>query len=446
MLTRLAVLSFLRRIEEDPERAIALQGGGTLFEAAVADGLVTVQDVDQFASVIGQLVAQGLVQTDSRAAGLQPFPSGRIWDSFELQSRFGYHLTADGLHATGAVAADSTPTADNSSAPPNDFGDLSASSRPSVFISYAHEDKQVAHGISGLLEGAGCDVWIDEADLLAGDSVVRGIADAVGETDFLVALLSRSSVDSAWCQKEISLAVTEGLNSVRVKVIPVRLDNCDVPRMLGDVKYVQFNSRAPARGFGQLVRSIVGQHSRQFRAAPGPSAVMAQQEQLAIDLERIDDWERAEKQTVASEFAGRGVTSSSALTQARDAVSREASRQRREAQIHHGQGPVRFGDVTASPEVIRFRAHYVNDGGSSRVQLTNEGSIAIHNLNLTVPVVAQPSFHLMSEMVAKLPPGDTASFGAFRTMGAGASNFDLTVTGTTPDGRPVSATAFVSLT
>ena len=81
-----------------------------------------------------------------------------------------------------------------------------------VFISYAHEDAELARAIQQRLEVAGFKVWIDEGALRAGDSLIQSIATAIHEMEFVVALITDASVDSRWCQHEIRLAMTSGLN------------------------------------------------------------------------------------------------------------------------------------------------------------------------------------------------------------------------------------------
>lgn len=45
----------------------------------------------------------------------------------------------------------------------------------STFISYAHEDQWLARELASGLRGAGCRVWIDEGELLIGDSLIQPI-------------------------------------------------------------------------------------------------------------------------------------------------------------------------------------------------------------------------------------------------------------------------------
>ena len=100
-----------------------------------------------------------------------------------------------------------------------------------------------------------------------------------------------------------------------------------------------------------------------------------------------------------------------------------------------------------SENAVRIDATYLDRGeGSGRLQLTNYSPFAIHDLRFEVPEEAGPSFHVHADLpVAKLPSGKSVGFITSRTMGPGADHFELKITGRTPDGQPLEATAFLSL-
>jgi hypothetical protein len=95
--------------------------------------------------------------------------------------------------------------------------------RPSVFVSYSHADKNVARAFAAGLEAEGMTVWIDANELLAGDSIIEQIANAVAGVDFFCALVSTDSRESLWCRKELSLAISGNLGREGATVIPLRV-------------------------------------------------------------------------------------------------------------------------------------------------------------------------------------------------------------------------------
>jgi hypothetical protein len=112
---------------------------------------------------------------------------------------------------------------------------------PSIFISYSHSDKSVAVALNDALEGHGFRTWIDERELRIGDSIIERVATAVAEANYFLALVSASSVESQWCQKELHLAVTGELGREGVSVLPVRIGEVSMPAALRDVLYLDLD-------------------------------------------------------------------------------------------------------------------------------------------------------------------------------------------------------------
>lgn len=124
-----------------------------------------------------------------------------------------------------------------------------STSGPAAFISYAHEDRAAAHEIAFGLQKRGCEVWIDQGELGVGDSIVERLAEGIAEVDFVIPVISRHSVESQWCRKEISLALTqeldlEGRFGVR-RVLPLRLGDVTMPPALRDKLYLEITVDRP---------------------------------------------------------------------------------------------------------------------------------------------------------------------------------------------------------
>jgi TIR domain len=103
---------------------------------------------------------------------------------------------------------------------------------PSLFISYAHEDSELVHRLAKMLRERGCRVWIDVEEIRIGDDMVSRIPEAIASVDFLLAIISEDSVRSAWCERELSIAVTAALETHRVMVLPIRLGSVLLPASL----------------------------------------------------------------------------------------------------------------------------------------------------------------------------------------------------------------------
>lgn len=100
---------------------------------------------------------------------------------------------------------------------------------PRVFISHATEDKErfVLPFAQGL-RAEGVDAWVDQWEMLPGDSLVRKIfTEGLDKADAVVVVLSRVSITKAWVAEELDAAVVKRINDDS-KLIPIVLDDLDV--------------------------------------------------------------------------------------------------------------------------------------------------------------------------------------------------------------------------
>ncbi len=104
-----------------------------------------------------------------------------------------------------------------------------------IFISYAREDKSVALEIYDALKAKGFSLWIDAKNLLPGQEWKIEIVKAIRESDVFIACLSNHSVGKrGYIQAEFkkALEVAEEMPEGEIFIIPVRLDDCEVPSNL----------------------------------------------------------------------------------------------------------------------------------------------------------------------------------------------------------------------
>jgi hypothetical protein len=110
----------------------------------------------------------------------------------------------------------------------------------SVFISYSHADKTFARRIAADLQRVGCRVWIDEGELNVGDRLMPKIRAAIEDMDFVVAVLSNTSVESEWVKVELDLAMNRELKQKEVIVLPIIVDEVELPAFLAGKLYADF--------------------------------------------------------------------------------------------------------------------------------------------------------------------------------------------------------------
>lgn len=127
----------------------------------------------------------------------------------------------------------------------------------SVFLSHNSNDKRFVRRLAGRLSDAGVVVWLDEAVLNIGDSLIDKISEGIQEMEFLAAVISRNSVASSWVQKELSLAMSKEISGRRVVVLPIVIDDCELPESLRDKLYADFRDQdAFDASFAKLLKAM----------------------------------------------------------------------------------------------------------------------------------------------------------------------------------------------
>jgi hypothetical protein len=133
---------------------------------------------------------------------------------------------------------------------------------PQIFISYSHKDAESAVRLAKNLESEGYEVWLDRTDIQTGahwdDEIVKGL----NASEIFVVLLSKQSAESQNVKDEIGYAIDHDKH-----ILPVLLEECEVPFRLRRVQYVDFTQLKFEEGI-QKVRAIL----KSFPSSPAPEA------------------------------------------------------------------------------------------------------------------------------------------------------------------------------
>ncbi len=93
---------------------------------------------------------------------------------------------------------------------------------PYIFVCYAHGDSDVVYPEIAWLHEKGINLWYDEG-IPAGDNWRGAIGDALIQARKMLFYISKRSLESDHCNREINLALDEGLD-----VIPIYLESVDL--------------------------------------------------------------------------------------------------------------------------------------------------------------------------------------------------------------------------
>ena len=129
---------------------------------------------------------------------------------------------------------------------------MKTSTQARVFISHASQDKRFVRKLVAELKKHRLNVWLDEQEIQIGDSIVSKISGGLRDSDYLVAVLSKASVASPWVQAELNSALMDQISNKGTAVLPVLIEDCDVPALLRDRLYADFRGNFEA-GLAKLL-------------------------------------------------------------------------------------------------------------------------------------------------------------------------------------------------
>lgn len=131
-----------------------------------------------------------------------------------------------------------------------------------VFISYSSFDKAFTALLIRELERSGVSVWVDEKDISFGEIIVSKLTDAIHTVDHVCFILSKNSLQSKWVQREIEIAETLSIQRGADFIIPIVIDDVDVPNFISMRSYVSFGkSSTPSHSIARLVSKLGGYYT-----------------------------------------------------------------------------------------------------------------------------------------------------------------------------------------
>lgn len=136
-----------------------------------------------------------------------------------------------------------------------DYIDSNKLKNKKVFLSHSSMDKSLVISVALDLKKMGIGSWLDAFDILPGESMVAKINQGLNDCEFILLFLSQNSVKSNWVTKEWETILWDEVNSNKVKIIPIKLEQCEIPKILQTKKYIDF-SISYSDGLKQLIDTI----------------------------------------------------------------------------------------------------------------------------------------------------------------------------------------------
>ena len=130
-----------------------------------------------------------------------------------------------------------------------------------AFISHRSTDRAFARALYERLDGAGFRVFLDERELVLGDSLAGVLHEAMAKSRTGIVLVSKAWRESTWCVEEGNTMVSRAIQEPsRFRVIPLRIDSTEIPPIFQSRLWLDFSEeRAPVGPkLDQVMYAVLG--------------------------------------------------------------------------------------------------------------------------------------------------------------------------------------------
>jgi hypothetical protein len=133
--------------------------------------------------------------------------------------------------------------------------------RVKAFLSYSHDDRDLAARIAEGLRTAGVEAWFDQWEILPGDSLIQKIfAEGLSGADAFIVLITPNSISSRWVQQELDVAMVRRIEGV-TRIIPIIIGDTRVPEPLRSLLWIKLEKDFDS-GLRQIVKAIFQVYER----------------------------------------------------------------------------------------------------------------------------------------------------------------------------------------
>jgi len=130
-----------------------------------------------------------------------------------------------------------------------------------VFLSHSSLDKPLVKQIRKALLPFNNYLWIDELEILPGDSLIGKLSDGISESERVLVFISENSINSKWVKEEIFSFIQREMSEDEPRIIPILIDSIQAPPFLNHKFQVRFNTKYFAKGIAEILKGIFRKHS-----------------------------------------------------------------------------------------------------------------------------------------------------------------------------------------
>jgi len=130
-----------------------------------------------------------------------------------------------------------------------------------VFISYCHSDKEFVDKLAINLVKSNIPIWLDRWELKVGDSITQKIQEMLSESDYLLMVFSKQSIESDWVKREMTVGLLREVEEKRAIILPILIEDCKLPLFIRDKFYADFRANFNS-GFKQIEDTLATHFSQ----------------------------------------------------------------------------------------------------------------------------------------------------------------------------------------
>jgi len=156
-----------------------------------------------------------------------------------------------------------------------------------IFISYSQKDKSFVDTLAANLVKKKHHVWMDRWELKIGDSLIDKVQNALTSSSAILLILSKNSVESAWCKKELNAGLMRELDERKTLLLPCLIEDCAIPLFLREKLYADFRTN-PDEALRQVDEAL----------APLTNAFQSRVEHPTFFTDWAVDWKLLDKHRI----------------------------------------------------------------------------------------------------------------------------------------------------
>jgi len=141
--------------------------------------------------------------------------------------------------------------------------------KPHFFISRAGEDSEWAKWIAKVLEGEGYTTTVQDYDFRPGHSFLHQMKLAEDRANHIIAVISPHYLAKPFTLNELYSAIADDPTAEKRLLIPIRVADCEIPRLIKDISYVDFVGKDEAACEAALIEAVRPDRPRQRAIFPG---------------------------------------------------------------------------------------------------------------------------------------------------------------------------------